>query len=119
MNDFLKSLDTTDELPIVSTLQKSIQQWSIIQNQNNCSSPLLKSVIEKLEPGDFLPPYLHAQNAAILIEIDKNSPNPPLISSWQVLLPRVTVIVHYSLQTYSTDNDHIQTKRRKYIFGQL
>ncbi|CAF1014822.1 unnamed protein product [Rotaria magnacalcarata] len=91
MKDFLQSMDTNNELPIIEILKKSIQRWSIIQNTKNCSVPILQSTIQKLASGDFLPLYFHAQNAAILIEIDENPPNQPLISSWQVLLPTETI----------------------------
>ncbi|CAF3980773.1 unnamed protein product, partial [Didymodactylos carnosus] len=62
-----------------------------IQNTKICSVPNLQSTIQKLTLGDFLPLYFHAQNAAILIEIDENPLNHPLISSWQVLLPTETI----------------------------
>ncbi|CAF4386850.1 unnamed protein product [Rotaria magnacalcarata] len=91
MKDFLQSMDTNNELPIIEILKKSIQRWSIIQNTKNCSVPILQSTIQELTSGDFLPLYFHAQNAAILIEIDENPPNQPLISSWQVLLPTETI----------------------------
>ncbi|CAF1403176.1 unnamed protein product [Adineta steineri] len=91
MNKFLVSLNENNSLPIFSTLQNCIQQWSVIQNPKNCSVSILQSTIEKLMPGNFLPLYIHAQNAAVLIEIDENLPNQPLISSWQVLLPTETI----------------------------
>ncbi|CAF5069396.1 unnamed protein product, partial [Rotaria sp. Silwood1] len=59
---------------------------------------LLQSTIKNLSSNDFLPLYFHAQNAAILIEIDENSLNQPLISSWQVLLP--TEIITSSLEPH-------------------
>ncbi|CAF4731978.1 unnamed protein product, partial [Rotaria sp. Silwood2] len=39
----------------------------------------------------FLPLYYHAQNAAILIEIEENNIQQPLVSSWQVLLPTAEI----------------------------
>ncbi|CAF4981090.1 unnamed protein product, partial [Rotaria sp. Silwood1] len=91
MNEYWQSLDRKNELPILSILRTCTERWSIIQNTKNCSVPLLQSIIRKLSPGDFLPLYFHAQNAAILIEIDENPLNQPLISSWQVLLPTETI----------------------------
>ncbi|CAF4829279.1 unnamed protein product [Rotaria sp. Silwood1] len=91
MNEFLESLDEKNELSILSLLKNCIQRWSIVQKIENCSIPNLQSTIQKLTSGDFLPLYFHAQNAAVLIEIDENPPNQSLISSWQVLLPTETI----------------------------
>ncbi|CAM4883176.1 unnamed protein product [Rotaria socialis] len=91
MKDFLQSMGTNNQLPVIEILKKSIQRWSIIQNTKTCSVPILQSTIQELTSGDFLPLYFHAQNAAILIEIDENPPHQPLISSWQVLLPTETI----------------------------
>ncbi|CAF1629571.1 unnamed protein product, partial [Adineta ricciae] len=90
-HEYLKSIDAKNDLPIFSTLKTCIERWSSVQSTMNCSVSLLQATIQKLAPGEFLPLYFHAQNAAILIEIDKNSPNQPLISSWQVLLPTETI----------------------------
>jgi hypothetical protein len=87
ITEFFKSFDKKLALPIFSILLNCIQRWSVIQNSKNCSVSNLQLTIGELRPGDFLPLYFHAQNSAIMIEIDKNSPNQPLISSWQVLLP--------------------------------
>jgi hypothetical protein len=73
-------------LPIIRVLMDCTQRWSMVQKTSN-----LKSIIEQLPAGAFLPMYFHAQNAAILIEIDENNINQPLISSWQVLLPTDTI----------------------------
>ncbi|CAF1315107.1 unnamed protein product [Rotaria sordida] len=97
-NEFLGSLTPEKTLPIFSILKNCIQNWSIIQNIQNCTISNLQSTIGKLTSGDFLPLYFYAQNAAILIEIDENPLNQPLISSWQVLLPTETVTS--SLQPY-------------------
>jgi hypothetical protein len=87
MKEFLRSLDATTALPIFSILTKCIQNWSILQNPKTLSVVNLQLTFQQLEPGDFFPLYFHAQNAAILIEMDENPSYQPLISSWQVLLP--------------------------------
>ncbi|CAF4978148.1 unnamed protein product, partial [Rotaria sp. Silwood1] len=91
MNEYFQSLDTKNELPILSIIKTCTERWSIIQNTKKCSVPLLQSTIQNLSSNDFLSLYFHAQNAAILIEIDENSLNQPLISSWQVSLPTETI----------------------------
>ena len=91
MNAYLQSLDKENELPILTILKTCTEHWLIIQNTTNCSVPLLQSTMQKLSPGDCLPLYFYAQNAAVLIEIDENSVNQTLISSWQVLLPTETI----------------------------
>ncbi|CAF0948665.1 unnamed protein product, partial [Didymodactylos carnosus] len=91
ITEFLKSLEKKLALPTFSTLINCIERWSVIQNPKNCSVSNLQLTIEQLAPGDFLSLYFHAQNAAVLIEIDENSLNQPLVSSWQVLLPIQTV----------------------------
>ena len=88
---FLKLLGKINEIPILSVLRTCTERWSIIQNTENCTVPLLQSMLHQLLPGDCLPLYFHSQNAAILIEIDENTGNQPLISSWQVLLPTETI----------------------------
>ncbi|CAF1466557.1 unnamed protein product [Adineta ricciae] len=98
MNDYWKSLDENNQLPIFSTLKTCTERWSTIQNTKKCSISVLQSIIQNLSPGDFLPLYFYAQNAAILIEIDENSPDQPLISSWQVLLP--TNVITSSLEPH-------------------
>ncbi|CAF1466508.1 unnamed protein product [Adineta ricciae] len=98
MNNYWKSLDENNQLPIFSTLKTCTERWSTIQNTKKCSISVLQSIIQKLSPGDFLPLYFYAQNAAILIEIDENSPDQPLISSWQVLLP--TNVITSSLEPH-------------------
>ncbi|CAF3497085.1 unnamed protein product [Rotaria socialis] len=87
VNEYLKSLDAKNELSVFRVLKKCFQYWTVIQNKENCSVRNLQSIIQKLVPGDFLPLYFHAQNAAILIQIDENHIDQPLISSWQVSLP--------------------------------
>ena len=87
MKDFLQSLDETLSLPIFSIIIKCINNWLNLQDSNNLNIFDLQSTIEQLKPGDFFPLYFHTQNAAILIEMDENDNNQPLISSWQVSLP--------------------------------
>ncbi|CAF0949279.1 unnamed protein product [Adineta steineri] len=96
-NEFLRSSASEKTLPVFSILKNCFENWLAIQNIENCTISNLQSTIKKLTPGDFLPLYFHAQNAAILIEVDEN-PLQPLISSWQVLLP--TEMVTSSLQPY-------------------
>ncbi|CAF4388799.1 unnamed protein product, partial [Rotaria magnacalcarata] len=83
----LESTKETSELPIFSALINCVKHWSILQNPQTCTEANLQSTIMKLTPGNFLPFYFHAQNAAILIEIEKKNVHRPLVSSWQVLLP--------------------------------
>ena len=91
LNQFFESLDGKKTLPIFRNLKNCIQRWSVLQNPNKFTVPNLRSTIEKLDPGDFLPIYFHAQNAAILIEVDHNPPNQTLICAWQVALPTETI----------------------------
>ncbi|CAF2569715.1 unnamed protein product [Rotaria sp. Silwood2] len=91
IDEFLQSPDVGNELSVLPILKKCIQNWLIVQNVKNCSVENLQSTIQKLKPDDFLPLYFYAQNAAILIEIDENSDDQPLVSSWQVLLPTETI----------------------------
>jgi hypothetical protein len=91
VNQFFESLDAKKTLPIFPILKNCIHRWSILQNPNGCSVSTLQSTIEKLEPGDILSIYFHAQNAAILIEIEENPANEALISAWQVALPTETI----------------------------
>ena len=97
-SQFLNSSNQQLTLPVFSILKNCTQSWSVIQNKANCTIANLQSTIKQLTSGDFLPLYFYAQNAAILIEIDENNINQPLISSWQVLLPSETVTS--SLQPY-------------------
>ncbi|CAF3462404.1 unnamed protein product [Rotaria socialis] len=83
----LESTKETSELSIFSALVNCVKHWSSLQNPQTCADANLQSTIMKLTPGSFLPLYFHAQNAAILIEIEKNNAHQPLVSSWQVLLP--------------------------------
>ena len=91
LNQFFESLDGKKTLPIFINLKNCIQRWLILQNPNNFTVTNLQSTIEKLGPGDFLSIYFHAQNAAILIEVDQNPPNQTLICAWQVVLPTETI----------------------------
>ncbi|CAF1024726.1 unnamed protein product [Adineta steineri] len=94
MLEFLKSYELNNMNIILSTIQTLIDcthRWCTIQKVHNHSISKLKSLIEQLPSGAFLPMYFHAQNAAILIEIDENKTNQPLISSWQVQLPIDTI----------------------------
>jgi hypothetical protein len=90
LNSF-QSTDVINTLPIFTILTDCIERWSALQNPQNISVSYLQTAIEQLPPGKFLPLYFHAQNAAILIEMDANSTNQPLISAWQVLLPTAEV----------------------------
>ena len=103
MSDYLKSIKLTDigsELPIFQLLTECVERWCHLQNFQNLSVSNIQSTIGKLLPGDFLPLYFHSQNTAILIEIDGNSSNQPLVSAWQVLLPSATItssmVPHFS-----------------------
>ena len=91
ISKFFESLDVKKTLPIFTILKNCIQRWSDAQNSDNWNTNKLQSTIEKLESGDYLSVYFYKQNAAILIEIDENSPNQPLVSAWQVLLPTETI----------------------------
>ncbi|CAF4349773.1 unnamed protein product [Rotaria sp. Silwood2] len=101
VNEYWQSFDAKNELSVFQVLKKCFQYWAAIQNKENCSVPNLQSIIQKLVPGDFLPLYFHAQNAAILIEIDENHTDQPLISSWQVALP--PDVITSSLEPHFSD----------------
>ena len=118
LNEYLESLDAKNTLPIFSILKNCIQNWLVIQNMENCSVSNLQLTIQKLAPGDFLSLYFHAQNAAILIEMDENSLNQPLVSSWQVSLSTETItsslephISYFPSPTYRL-SDHSQLTSR-------
>ncbi|UJR12234.1 hypothetical protein I4U23_016411 [Adineta vaga] len=83
----IRSTDIGRKLPIYSILMDCIDRWSHLQSRQNYSIKNIQSTIEQLPSGHFLPLYFHAQNTAILIEMDQNNTNHPLISAWQVLLP--------------------------------
>ncbi|CAF3595516.1 unnamed protein product [Rotaria sp. Silwood1] len=84
----IESVNDTKKLPIFQVLNNyCLKDWSVLQNSQNFSESNLQSIIEQLQPGSFLPLYFNAQNAAILIEIEENNIDQPLVSSWQVLLP--------------------------------
>jgi hypothetical protein len=85
------STDATNILPIFQILVDCVERWSFLQNPQQFSTSNLQSTIGQLPPESFLPLYFHAQNAAILIEIDKKNSNQPLISAWQVLLPSAEI----------------------------
>ncbi|CAF3342468.1 unnamed protein product [Rotaria socialis] len=104
VDEFLNSMDTTMMLPIIQVLIDCTQNWSMLQKMHQLSGFNLQLAIEKLTCGSFLPLYFHAQNAAILIEIDENNSNQALISSWQVLLPTdaVTSSVQSHLSRFPT-----------------
>ncbi|CAM4959090.1 unnamed protein product [Rotaria socialis] len=90
MNEYLNSVKWPDAPAILSVIRILIdcgERWSHLQNFQNFNVLNIQSTIAQLEPGSFLPLYFHAQNAAILIEIDENNINQALISAWQVLLP--------------------------------
>ena len=91
MIEYFNSLDSESVLPIFRTVSYCIQRWSKIQNTRMCTPANLQLAIDQLKPGHFLPLYFHAQNAAILIEINERAPGKPLISSWQVALPTETI----------------------------
>ncbi len=94
MNEFLnlyESIDASMVLPIIRILIDCTQRWSMLQKTSKLSISNLKSIIEQLPSGAFLPMYFHAQNAAILVEIDEKNINQSLLSSWQVLLPIDTI----------------------------
>ncbi|CAF4676762.1 unnamed protein product [Rotaria sp. Silwood1] len=79
-------------LPTIRLLIDCTQRWSLLQKNPKLSVSNLQSIIGQIPTGGFLPMYFHAQNAAILIEIDHNNSNQSLISSWQVLLPTDTIV---------------------------
>ena len=103
MSHFIRSIQTSDginSLQNIETVSDCIQRWSTLQSFQDISIPNMKTMLEKLPSGSFFPLYLSKQNAAILIEIEPDNINRPLISSWQVLLPMeeitTSVICHYS-----------------------
>ena len=104
INDFflnsLKLPNMTDVLPIFQVLMDCIQRWSKLQNLQYFSIWNIQSTLQQLSSGDFLPLYFHAQNAAILIEIDGNNKDQALISAWQVLLPNE--VITSSLQPHQS-----------------
>jgi hypothetical protein len=90
MKEYLNKFESGDaaiKLPIFRTLIDCIERWSVLQNPQTVSISNLQAAMKQLPVGCFLPLYFHAQNAAILIEVDENNSNQPLISAWQVLLP--------------------------------
>ncbi|CAF4958708.1 unnamed protein product, partial [Rotaria socialis] len=87
----LESTKETSKFSIFSVLISCVKHWSILQNPQTCTEGNLQSIITQLTPGSFLPLYFHVQNAAILIEIEKNNIHQPLVSSWQVLLPTAEI----------------------------
>ena len=105
-NDYFNIYDSINA-PFLRPIVDCSQRWSVLQRNPNLSIDSLQTAIESLQPGAFLPIYIHAQNAAILIEIDENHIDQPLISSWQVLLPIETInssipsnIACFPVQTY-------------------
>ena len=91
---FLNSPECADmqmTLPVIRTLADCVERWSILQNPRTLTVLKIQSVIEQLPPGSFLPLYFHAQNAAILIEVEEENIHQALISSWQVLLPSANI----------------------------
>ena len=103
MKEYLNSFELTNAtslLPIFRILIDCVQSWSVLQNPKQISVSNLQSAIEQLPAGGFFSLYFHPQNAAILIEIDENNINQPLISAWQVLLPTekitASVVPHLS-----------------------
>ncbi|CAF1340953.1 unnamed protein product [Rotaria sp. Silwood1] len=89
--NLFESTNDTNKLSIFSVLISCVKHWSILQNPQTFTEANLQSIITQLTPGSFLPLYFHAQNAAILIEIEENNIHQPLISSWQVLLPTAEI----------------------------
>ncbi|UJR20208.1 hypothetical protein I4U23_023339 [Adineta vaga] len=87
MKEYFYSMSTTAMLPLFETIHRCMVQWSNLQNPQNFSVGSIRSAIEQMSSGSFLPVYFRAQNAAILIEIDHINVNQPIISAWQVLLP--------------------------------
>ena len=53
----------------------------MVQKVSHLSIASLKSAIEQLLSGAFLPLYFYSHNAAVLIEIDEQNSNQALISS--------------------------------------
>ncbi|CAF0875007.1 unnamed protein product [Rotaria sordida] len=90
--DTFELTNAINNLPIFQILNDyCLKSWSILQNSQNFSGSTIQNIIEELPPGSFLPLYFRAQNAAILIEIEENNIDQPLISSWQVLLPMAEI----------------------------
>ncbi|CAF1935920.1 unnamed protein product [Rotaria magnacalcarata] len=96
----LQSTNDANKLPMLEMLTDCVKRWSILQNPREFAISNLQPSIEQLPPGSFLPLYFNAQNAAILIEIEENNIDQPLVSSWQVLLPfekmTPSVVPHFS-----------------------
>ncbi|CAF1656053.1 unnamed protein product, partial [Adineta ricciae] len=84
--------------PVFRIFHDTIKRWAVLQNPQNLSVQDIQTTLEKLSTGTLLPLYFHAQNAAILIEIDET--NQPIVSAWEVLLPNSTITSsitrHYS-----------------------
>ena len=89
LNEYFHSYDSIDSF--IQLLIDCTQRWLTVQKLSHLSIASLKSTIEQLLPGAFLPLYFHSQNAAIFIEIDEQNSNQAFISSWQVLLPIETI----------------------------
>ncbi|CAF4577760.1 unnamed protein product [Rotaria sp. Silwood2] len=89
--NLFESTNNTNKLTILSVLSHCVKHWSVLQNFQNFTESNLQFIIMRLTPGSFLPLYYHAQNAAILIEIEENNIQQPLVSSWQVLLPTAEI----------------------------
>ena len=91
---YLISFAETHEIEsfrVFSVLNDCIANWFTVQNPQGRIATTFKSAIEKLTEGYFLPIYFHAQNAAILIEIEQENIRQALVSSWQVLLPTADI----------------------------
>ncbi|CAF1452648.1 unnamed protein product [Adineta ricciae] len=69
-------------LPVFRVFHDIIKRWVVLQNPQNLSVQDIQTTLEKLSAGTLLPLYFHAQNAAILIEIDEM--NQPIVSAWEV-----------------------------------
>ena len=88
----LQSTDTLNQLSILETLINCTKRWLFLQNLQNFSEANVRTTMEQLSAGSFLPLYFCVQNATILIEIEENNIKQALISSWQVLLPNPDVV---------------------------
>ena len=113
MKEYLNTFQSIDafSLPIFGILTDCVERWSLLQNVQNISVTKLQSSFNELPSGSFLPLYFHNQNAAILIEMDENNTDQPIISSWQVLLPSAeitsSILPHLScfpVRTYRLNN---------------
>ncbi len=58
-NEYFESLTREKTLPIFVILKNCIQNWSTIQNIQNCTISNLQSTIGKLTSGNFLPLYFY------------------------------------------------------------